>query len=399
MTTVQPHTVLMTGDTVGGVWTYATDLARSLGELGIHTHLATMGRPLDRNQWLEASQIPGLIIHESTWKLEWMEDPWESVDASCSWLLDLERELSPDLIHLNTYAHGNLPWNAPVLMVGHSCVLSWWRAVKKSEAPGRLNRYRRRVKEGLQAADRVIGVSRFMLEQLSHDYGPFRHSEVIYNARHLTQEPPGHVVMASESCAENSTERPAEKKNLIFSMGRLWDEGKNVDALIHAAPALRWPVSIAGEDRGLLGKSHENVRLLGKLTPQEVFTWLRQASVFVMPSRYEPFGLSVLEAALSGCALILSDIPTFREVWGESALYIDPESPDHIHQQIKRLTNDRELCREMAVRALHRSGHYHPQQTRDQYLRHYRELLNADQPGETAGSTRVNLEPDDSVKT
>src|SRR5690625_7696902 len=86
----------------------------------------------------------------------------------------------------------------------------------------------------------------------------------------------------------------------------------------------------------------------------EVFTWLRQASVFVMPSRYEPFGLSVLEAALSGCALILSDIPTFREVWGASARYIDTESPDHIQQQLKRLTDDRELCREMAARAIQR---------------------------------------------
>ncbi len=32
-----------------------------------------------------------------------------------------------------------------------------------------------------------------------------------------------------------------------------------------------------------------------------------------LPARYEPFGLSVLEAALSGCALVLGDIPSLRE--------------------------------------------------------------------------------------
>lgn len=383
MDTPYPHTVLMTGDTVGGVWTYATDLARSLGKRGIHTHLATMGRPLDSHQWREASRISGLTIHESCWKLEWMEDPWESVDASCSWLLNLERELSPDLIHLNTYAHGNLPWNAPVLMVGHSCVLSWWRAVKKREAPDRLNRYRQRVKEGLRAADMVIGVSRFMLNQLRSDYGPFHRSDRIYNGRHL---PASHFV---------------GKRDLIFSMGRLWDEGKNVRSLIQAAPGLRWPVCIAGEDHGQLQQRHENVRLPGRLSPDEVAGWLAKASIYVMPARYEPFGLSVLEAAMSGCALVLSDIPTFRELWGESALYVDPESPADIHRQIDRLTADTGLCRQMAEKARRRSRRYDPCRMAARYLHHYRELMAAGdvktaapQPNDTINSTQDNSEPD-----
>ncbi|MGH9489291.1 MAG: glycosyltransferase, partial [Terriglobales bacterium] len=45
------------------------------------------------------------------------------------------------------------------------------------------------------------------------------------------------------------------------------------------------------------------------------------AAVFVLPSRYEPFGLGALEAALSGCALLLNDIPSLREVWGRAAAY------------------------------------------------------------------------------
>ena len=44
--------------------------------------------------------------------------------------------------------------------------------------------------------------------------------------------------------------------------------------------------------------------------------------IFVSVSRYEPFGLAVLEAAHAGCALVLSDIPTFRELWQGAASFV-----------------------------------------------------------------------------
>jgi glycogen(starch) synthase len=124
-----PRKVLMTADTVGGVWTYAIDLARGLAERGVEVALATMGDPLNDSQREKADRIPRLRVFESTFKLEWMEEPWRDVEKAAEWLLRLEDRVRPDLIHLNGYAHGALPWSAPKVMVGHSCVLSWWRAV------------------------------------------------------------------------------------------------------------------------------------------------------------------------------------------------------------------------------------------------------------------------------
>lgn len=68
-----------------------------------------------------------------------------------------------------------------MLAVGHSCVLSWWRAVKKEDAPARYDRYRRAVSSGLRAADIVVAPTRAMLDQLELFYGPLRRSRVIYN--------------------------------------------------------------------------------------------------------------------------------------------------------------------------------------------------------------------------
>src|SRR5689334_9341980 len=130
-----PRKVLMTTDTVGGVWIYSLELARGLAEQGVEVALATMGAPLDELQREMACRIPRLKVFEGKFKLEWMEDPWRDVERAGDWLLGLEERFGPDLIHLNGYAHGSLPWNAPKIVVGHSCVLSWWEAVKKEAAP------------------------------------------------------------------------------------------------------------------------------------------------------------------------------------------------------------------------------------------------------------------------
>jgi glycosyltransferase involved in cell wall biosynthesis len=62
------------------------------------------------------------------------------------------------------------------------------------------------------------------------------------------------------------------------------------------------------------------------LSAREVAERLAERPVFVSASRYEPFGLAVLEAARAGCALLLSDIPTFRELWAGAAAFVRPRT-------------------------------------------------------------------------
>ncbi len=85
-----------------------------------------------------------------------MPDCWADVARAGDWLLELEARFAPDIIHLNGYAHGALPWHAPTLVVAHSCVLSWWEAVKGEPAPAEWETYREHVTLGLQSADCVI---------------------------------------------------------------------------------------------------------------------------------------------------------------------------------------------------------------------------------------------------
>src|SRR5437868_12638672 len=71
---VRIMTVLMTADTVGGVWTYALDLSRALGQRGVLVVLATMGPPPSRAQRREAAAIPTVQLVHGDYKLAWMDE-------------------------------------------------------------------------------------------------------------------------------------------------------------------------------------------------------------------------------------------------------------------------------------------------------------------------------------
>src|SRR5215210_7977192 len=109
--------VLMTADTLGGVWNYAVQLSQALSKYRVRVALGTMGVSLTAEQREDVARVPNIEVFESSFKLEWMEEPWRDVAAAGEWLLELEAQTQPDVVHLNGYAHGALPWRAPTLMV------------------------------------------------------------------------------------------------------------------------------------------------------------------------------------------------------------------------------------------------------------------------------------------
>src|ERR1051325_8223201 len=123
--------ILMTADTIGGVWTYAIELCRQFEKHDIHVALATMGRRLSNEQRHNVARLQNIELHESEYKLEWMANPWENVRSAGEWLLDLEARVQPGLVHLNQFSYGALRWKVPCLVVGHSCVFSWFEAVRR----------------------------------------------------------------------------------------------------------------------------------------------------------------------------------------------------------------------------------------------------------------------------
>ena len=353
--------VLMTTDTVGGVWTYAVELACALDERGVQVALATMGAPLAPHQREELACNPGIVLNESAHRLEWMQDCWDDVDAAGRWLLQLEREFAPDVVHLNQYAFGALPFTAPKLVVAHSCVLSWWQAVHGTDAPPEWDTYRRRVREGLAGADLLAAPTLAMLSTLAPNYGVDRGGLVVPNG------------------APAGLFKPGRKQPCVLAAGRFWDRAKNLAALEKAAPQVPWPVKVAGSanhpDGGTVRP--RNVQFLGELPRTALARQLATASIYALPARYEPFGLSVLEAALCGCALVLGDIPSLREVWGDAAVYVPAREDDALRRALVRLMDDDDERARYAQAARMRARQYTPERTCDAYLDAYARLAAA----------------------
>jgi glycogen synthase len=354
--------VLMTADTVGGVWTFCLDLMTALGDQGVRFALATMGRRLDTTQREALDHLPHVELLESEYKLEWMAAPWRDVDAAGEWLLEIAEDFQPDVIHLNGYCHGNLPWQKPVLITAHSCVYSWFAAVKKTApAPAQWSEYRERVHQGLAGASLVTAPTRAMLAELQRHYpGSYQAAQPIHNGRSRVLFQPG------------------PKQPYILSAGRLWDDAKNIRTLEAAAPQTQWPIRIAGEDQHPDGGApvFNGLHPLGFLSPRQFARELSHAAIYALPARYEPFGLSALEAAMSGCALVLSDIPTLRELWQDAAIFVPPDEPDAWSETFGRLARDSSLRHSLGERALKRSCDFSSRRTAEAYLRAYRAIAN-----------------------
>lgn len=334
--------VLMTADAVGGVWSYALQLVRALEPLDVSVDLAVMGPPPSAAQRAQLAVAGNVRLHVEPYRLEWMRDPWRDVERAGEWLQRLERDARPDIVHLNGYAHARMAWRVPVLVAAHSCVLTWWRAVHGTDAPPEWDRYRTTVADGLRAADAIVAPTRALLHAMRDAYGFDTNGVVIPNG-----------------CAIEGTAAlwpRAPRSPLILAAGRLWDEAKNMQTLAAAARRMPWPVHVAGSITDPSGEPRtlRGLHALGLLPPDALRRWYRRASIFVHPALYEPFGMAPLEAALHGCALVLSDLPGLREVWDDAAVFVPPRDDISLAETLGALA--REPAR---TTALARAAHSH----------------------------------------
>jgi glycogen synthase len=356
--------ILLALDTVGGVWTYGLELTRALARFEAEVVLAALGEPLRGEQRVEAIESPAVRVYALECALEWMDEPWTDVRRSGEWLLEVARESEADLAHLNCFAYGALPWRMPVVVAAHSDVLSWHEAVRGEPAGPEWDRYREAVEAGLAGAGAVVAPTDAMLRAIERWYDFDAERYVIPNGR------------------DPARFRPLEKEPLVVSAGRLWDEAKNVAALDRIAGRLPWPVLLAGP--GEAGAA----RRLGRISVEALAHLLGRAAIFAEPAHYEPFGLAALEAGLSGCALVLGDIPSLREVWKEAAVFVDPDDDRRLALELRTLIEDGARRLELGGRARRRALQYSPERMAAGYVELYEQLL-AEEPAVVRPTERV----------
>jgi glycosyltransferase involved in cell wall biosynthesis len=330
----RPRRVLMTLDAVGGVWRYSIDLARALGREGIECLLVGCGPEPSDTQRRECDALDNFKLLWTRLPLDWMVEEEAALAGLGDALLHLTRDTDADLLHLNLPSQAaGMSDDIPLVVAAHSCVATWWAAVKGTPLPQPWHWQRQRTARGLARADAVMVPSRSHGDAVTRLYKLDRAPDVVPNA--------------AEPCGAQTKER------LILAAGRWWDEAKDARTLDAAAARTRWPVTLVGPLEGPngVGTVLHYARSLGSLSAEAVRAQTARAAIFVSTSVYEPFGLAVLEAAASGAALVLSDIPTFRELWDEAALFALPGDAAGFARLMNHLSEDHELRESLAERA------------------------------------------------
>jgi glycosyltransferase involved in cell wall biosynthesis len=233
----------------------------------------------------------------------------------------------------------------PIVAVQHSCVATWWAAVKGTPLPDDFRWRSDLVAQGLSKADAVVAPSRAFAAATERAYDLDRRVLAVHNGR----------------TAQKLRELP--QGDFVFTAGRLWDEGKNVATLDRAAARIRAPFQAAGSTKGPNGASIalEHLIALGSLSEARVAGVMAARPVFASAALYEPFGLSVLEAAQAGCALVLSDIATHRELWDGAALFVEPLDDAAFASAINDLLDRHEERERLGQIARERARQYSPQ--------------------------------------
>jgi glycosyltransferase involved in cell wall biosynthesis len=341
-----PRRILLTLDAVGGVWRYTLDLAAALGAQGIVCLLVGFGPQPSPEQREACAQLnhAGLVWIDAP--LDWMVTEEAALAPATTALTRLAREWNVDLLHLNLPSQAaELPADLAVVVASHSCVPTWWQAVRGYDLPPEWRWQRQRNKAGFDRAAAVLAPSASHAAALRRVYGPLPGLQVVHNATHV----PAAVA--------------TEKEDIVLSVGRWWDEGKNGGILDTAAAASPWPVLMAGPlqcPHGELAR-FANASTTGSLSADDVLSLMRRAALFAAPSLYEPFGLAVLEAALCGCALVLADIPTFRELWQDAAIFVPPNDPAAWAEALAALAADPARRQRLATLAQSNAARFTPQ--------------------------------------
>ncbi len=354
--------LLITADAAGGVWTYALEMARALSAYDVATTLAVLGNAPSESELSQARSISGLDIELTNLPLDWTAANASEVADAGDKIADLARRLNVDLVQLNAPAlAASAAFPVPTIGVLHSCVATWWEAVHGNVAlPPDLAWRAKLTRAGLSRVDVAVAPSQALARQAQRIYALPHMPIVIHNGR-----------------SKPGLARHGARDIPVLTAGRLWDEGKNVAALDRAAEHLPFKICAAGPLTGPNGASVEFDRLdwLGILDAAGLQDMMARTAVFVSPALYEPFGLAVLEAAQAGCALVLSDIPTFRELWDGAALFVAPGDLHALADGLTGLIEDAALRARFADAAEWRAAQYTMEKSAEKLVAIMRSLL------------------------
>jgi glycosyltransferase involved in cell wall biosynthesis len=339
-----------------------------LRAFGVDSVLAAMG-PSPSPQQL--AELDGIRLIDTGLPLDWLAEQPEELRVAGRSLAVLARVEDVDLVQLHSAALAcDVEFDRPVVAVQHSCVASWWNAVREGPLPRDFAWRRDCVECGLNSVDAVAAPTAAFAAQTARCYALGRTVYAVRNGRTPIALP------------------RRRRDDFVFTVGRLWDDGKNVRTLDEAAALIDVPVEAIGPLEGPNGTAvtFDNLRTPGILTSEQIAERMAARPIFASAALYEPFGLSALEAAQAGCALVLSDIPTLRELWDGAAIFVAPRDAQAFADAMTELLRNSKKREQLGRAAQLKALSYTPAAMAQRMLQLYEQVAPARRPTQLAGA-------------
>ncbi len=212
--------------------------------------------------------------------------------------------------------------------------------------------YHRKAKYAIEHADRIIAIS----EQTKKDILQFyqvdeQKIEVIYQVCH-----PAFKQTISEDIQNRIRQENNLPERFILNVGSI-EPRKNAFQIVKAIENTGIPLLILGKETPYADEikayikekgMEKQVIFLKGFTMEELAAIYRMASIFVYPSKFEGFGIPIIEALYAGTPVITNRSGVFPEAAGPDSMYIDPENIQEMREQIVGLWNNPEKRQEMS---------------------------------------------------
>ncbi len=181
--------------------------------------------------------------------------------------------------------------------------------------------------------------------------------------------------------------KPSNKVNMFLSVGEI-ERSKNFGTLIKAFDKFNnkdYKLTIVGREGNdyqevLQAKNNalnkDNINLLGYVSGEELKNLYATSKVFVFPSKFEGFGIPLIEAMAYSLPVICSNASCLPEVGGDAPIYFDPNNVDELKEKMEQVINDHSLMEEMIKKGYKQLENFKPELSAAKTLIVYKKTAN-----------------------
>lgn len=368
--------LLMTTNVKNEIWDYSVILAGALlKQIDAEILMLSFGGEPTINQKAEAESLNVKFLFSDFSPAIFNDSEAKSLFESTV------KEFNPHILHLND-CYINSDFKKPGIFTFHNDLLN-----KKlcNFGINNINNYnyqdnnflkqKELINKSLNNADIIITQSRVPAEYLIKTYDLQKKIKIVYNG--IDYKPYSGM---------------RENINLL-AHGNLSDRSKNISLLLNMAYKLpdNIKLKIIGDfppERRL----PRNVEFLNNLSGEELMNVYKTSSIYIAASSYESNGISSMQAAFSGCAVLAADIPVFKELWGDCACMFEKENLNSLMKTVNNLAENRNLLeitsRNCQAKAL---SVYNSKRMASEYINLYKNILRQYYTAEKI--SRENLKP------